>query len=176
MSATLEEVRAWDAADPLRAFRQRFALPPGVIYLDGNSLGPPPVATAGRLAAAVEREWGAGLIGGWNDADWIGAPARVGGKIAGLIGAAPHEVIVADSTSVNIFKLLAAALAARPGRGVILTETGNFPTDLYVARGVADFVAGATVRAVAGADLLDAIDGQVAVVLLTHVHYKSAAR
>ncbi|MDQ2859544.1 MAG: kynureninase [Pseudomonadota bacterium] len=176
MSATLEDVRAWDAADPLRAFRARFVLPPGVIYLDGNSLGPLPAATSVRLTAAVEREWGVGLIASWNDADWIGAPARVGAKIARLIGAAANEVIVADSTSVNLFKLLAAAVQARPGRPVILTEAGNFPTDLYVARGLASFLPEVEVRAVAREAVEDSIDADVAVVLLTHVHYKTAER
>ncbi|MGI8840094.1 MAG: kynureninase, partial [Caulobacteraceae bacterium] len=117
-----------------------------------------------------------GLIRSWNDADWIGAPARVGGKIAGLIGAAAHEVVVADSTSVNLFKLLAAALAIRPGRRAILTERGNFPTDLYVAQGLASMVPGVEIRAVAREAVENSIDGEVAVVLLTHVHYKSAER
>jgi kynureninase len=175
-SVTLEEARAWDADDPLRDFRGRFDLPPGVIYLDGNSLGPLPAAAKARLAGAIEGEWGAGLVRSWNDADWIGAPARVGGKIARLIGAAPSQVVVADSTSVNLFKLIAAALAARPGRRVILTETGNFPTDLYAAQGVAAFLSGVEVRAVVREAVEAAIDGDVAVVMLTHVHYKSAAR
>jgi kynureninase len=176
MSATLAQARAWDAADPLRGFRARFALPAGVIYLDGNSLGALPVATQGRLGEAISREWGEGLIRSWNDEDWIGAPARVGGKIARLIGAGAHEVTAADSTSVNLFKLLAAALGARPGRRVILTEAGNFPTDLYVARGLADLAPGVEVRAVASDAVAGAINEQVAVVLLSHVHYKSAAR
>jgi kynureninase len=142
MSVTLEQVRAWDAGDPLRAFRDRFVLPDGVIYLDGNSLGPPPVAAQARLAAVVADEWGDGLVRSWNTHDWIGAPARVGARIARLIGAQPHEVIVADSTSVNLFKLLIAALGARPGRSVILSEPGSFPTDLYVAQGVANLMDG----------------------------------
>ncbi len=176
MSPTLEVARALDAADPLRGFKARFALPPGVIYLDGNSLGPMPLAAREKLAAVADREWGEGLIRSWNDADWIGAPERVGGKIARLIGAAPGEVVVADSTSVNLFKLLVSALRARPERRVILTETGNFPTDLYVAGGAAGVMSDASVRAVDPADVEDAIDGDTAVVMLTHVHYKSAAR
>lgn len=176
MSVPLEEVRAWDAADPLGDFRGRFVLPSGVIYLDGNSLGPLPVSTSARLATAIEKEWGVGLIRSWNDADWIGAPARVGAKIAGLIGAAAREVIVADSTSVNLFKLLAAAVRARPGRRVILSEAGNFPTDLYVAEGVASFLPGVEVRAVTREAVEASIDASVAVVLLTHVHYKTADR
>ncbi|HZL01316.1 MAG TPA: kynureninase [Caulobacteraceae bacterium] len=175
MSAGLADAKILDEADPLRDFRRRFALPAGVIYLDGNSLGALPAATAPRLARAVETEWGEGLIRSWNDAGWIGAPARVGAKIARLIGAAAHEVIVADSTSVNIFKLLAAAARARPGRRVILTETGNFPTDLYVAAGAADAL-GLELRAVAPGAVMGALDSDVACVLLTHVHYKTAAR
>jgi kynureninase len=176
MRPTLDAARDLDAADPLRRFRARFALPPGVIYLDGNSLGPMPLAARDKLAAVADREWGEGLIRSWNDADWIGAPERVGAKIARLVGAAPDEVVVADSTSVNLFKLLVAALRARPDRRVILTETGNFPTDLYVAGGAAALMPGASVRAVDPADVEGAIDGDTGVVMLTHVHYKSAAR
>jgi kynureninase len=171
-----EEARAWDARDPLKAFRDQFILPDGVIYMDGNSLGPLLRATRDRMSQVVEVEWGQGLVRSWNDADWIGAPARIGAKIAKLIGAAPDEVIVADSTSVNLFKLLVAALKARPGRNVILTETGNFPTDLYVAQGVAASLPGVSVRAVPSAEVAAAIDADVAVVMLTHVHYKSAER
>lgn len=176
MSATLDQVRTLDAADPLRDFRSRFQLPDGAIYLDGNSLGAMPAATPERLRRAMEQEWGQGLIRSWNDADWIGAPARIGGKIARLIGAAAHEVVAADSTSVNLFKLLTAALAVQPERRVILTETGNFPTDLYIAQGVAALAPGVELRAVPGEAVEAAIDDQVAVVLLTHVHYKTAAR
>ena len=165
-----------DAADPLAAFRARFTLPPGVIYVDGNSLGPTPAATRARIDAAIEREWGEGLIRSWNDQDWIGAPARVGAKIARLIGAASDEVVVADSTSVNLFRLLAAALRARPGRKVILTEGGNFPTDLYVAQGLADLLPGGEALALAPEAVEGAIDETVAVVMLTHVHYKTAER
>ena len=173
---TIEQARTWDAADPLRGFRDRFELPAGVIYLDGNSLGALPRATGPRVSAAISNEWGESLIRGWNDAGWISAPARVGGKIARLIGAAANEVIVADSTSVNLFKLLAAAVRARPGRRVVLTEAGNFPTDLYIAQGVAAFADGVEVRTLARNDVMDAINDEVAVVMLTHVHYKSAAR
>lgn len=175
-SSSLTEIRQWDAADPLRPFRERFDLPAGVIYLDGNSLGALPKATPARLAEVVAREWGQDLIRSWNSADWIGSPQRVGGKIARLIGARPHEVVVADSTSVNLFKLLAAALKARPDRRVILTEPGNFPTDLYVAQGVAALTPGVEVRTVAREALAEAIGSDVAVVMLTHVHYKSGAR
>jgi kynureninase len=176
LPASLDEARAWDEQDPLRALRGQFILPDGVVYMDGNSLGPLLRAGRDRMSQAVEVEWGEGLVRSWNDADWIGAPARIGAKIARLIGAGPDEVIVADSTSVNLFKLLVAALKARPGRRVILTETGNFPTDLYVAQGVAASLPGVNVRALAPADVVAAIDEDVAVVMLTHVHYKSSER
>jgi kynureninase len=172
---TLDEARARDAADPLAASRTRFDLPEGVIYLDGNSLGVLPSATMARMETVVRREWGRDLIGSWNTADWIGAPSRIGDRIAPLIGAGPGEVIVADSTSVNLFKLLAAALADRPGRRTILSEPGNFPTDLYMASGVAAFM-GATLKTVSADRIVEAIDADVAVVLLTHVHYKTARK
>ena len=176
MTLSLEGARAADAADPLRGFRDRFVLPPEVIYLDGNSLGPLPKAARVRLAEVTEQEWGAGVIRSWNDADWIGAPARIGDKIGRLIGASIGEVIVADSTSVNLFKLIVAAHAARPDRRVVLTETGNFPTDLYIAGGAASCSPGARVHAVAPPDIEAAIDADTAVVVLTHVHYKTAQR
>src|SRR5579872_7401757 len=116
MSASLADVRALDASDPLAPVRQRFALPKGVIYLDGNSLGAAPVAVRGRLDAAIAGAWGEGLVRSWNDADGISAPARVGGKIAPLIGADADEVTVADSTSVNLYKLMVAALRSEERR------------------------------------------------------------
>ncbi len=173
---SLADVRRWDAEDGLRAFRDRFDLPDGVIYLDGNSLGALPRATGPRLAAAISREWGQDLIRGWNSADWIGAPQRIGGKIARLIGAGPHEVIAADSTSVNLFKLLMAGLADRPGRRVILTEPGNFPTDLYIAQGVAALLPEVEIRSAPRDRIVEAIDETVAIVMLTHVHYKTGER
>jgi len=166
-------IRALDDSDPIRAFRQRFLLPSDAIYLDGNSLGALPVATPRRLEEVVRQEWGMGLIRSWNTHDWIGAGRRVGDKIAGLIGAKAGEVVVADSTSVNIYKLLMAALAARPGRNVILSEAGNFPTDLYVAQGIAASLPHITVRAVEPGKILESMGDDVAVVLLTHVHYKT---
>jgi kynureninase len=173
---TLDEVRALDRADPLAAFRGRFILPEGVIYLDGNSLGPLSQSARERFAEVVESEWGQGLIRSWNDAHWMAAPARVGGKIARLIGARASEVTVADSTSINLHKLLVAALRARPDRHTILSETGNFPTDLYVAQGAASAVPGARLKAVDPSKVEAAIGPDTAVVLLTHVHYKTAAR
>jgi len=168
-----EDALVLDAADPLASIRDRFVLPEGVIYLDGNSLGPLPVATPERLAAVVEREWGTDLIRSWNWHDWIDLPKRVGDAIAPLIGAAPGEVVVADSISVNLFKLLAAALRMRPGRRVIVSEHGNFPTDLYMARGLADLVGDVELRLV-NRDALDtAVDDRTAVVMLTHVDFRT---
>ena len=171
----LGAVRSWDASDPLRAFRERFDLPPNIVYLDGNSLGALPRATRQRIADVVAREWGEGLIRSWNEADWIRAPRRVGDKIAGLIGAAPGEVVVADSTSANLFKLISAALAARPGRREVLSEPGNFPSDLYVIEGALRGMPDRSLRLEPADQVLDAIDENTALVILTHVHYKSAA-
>ncbi len=172
---TLDDAIAMDAADPLRAMRERFVLPDGVIYLDGNSLGALPRTTAARVAEAVTLQWGDGLIRSWNRHDWIGAAKRVGRRIAPLIGAEPGEVIVSDSTSVNLYKLIVAALKARPGRHTILSEPGNFPTDLYVADGAAWSVGDARVRTLPVAEIVAAIDDDTALVMLTHVHYKSGA-
>ncbi|SFP88993.1 kynureninase [Sphingomonas rubra] len=172
---TLDEARALDAADPLAPMRERFALPEGVIYLDGNSLGPLPVGTRAAMTDVVERQWGERLIRSWNEG-WIDAPTRIGAKIAALIGAAAHEVIVGDSTSANLFKALVAALRIDPGRGVVLSETGNFPTDLHVAEGAVACVPGASLRAVPRGEVAAAIGADVAVLMLTHVHYKTAER
>lgn len=171
-SITRADVERLDADDPLAPRRTQFVVPDGVIYLDGNSLGALPASVPARIARAIEHEWGVGLIRSWNDADWYPAPQRVGARIAGLVGAAADEVIVADSTSVNLFKVLVAALRMRPGRRRIVGERGNFPTDAYVASGVADLMDSEFVAvdpdAVAGA-----IDETTAIVSLTHVHYKT---
>lgn len=168
----LEQARKLDAADPLGGFRERFSLPQGVIYLDGNSLGALPKATPQRIEQVMRGEWGEGLIRSWNDADWIGLPQKVGAKIAPLIGAQPHEVIVADSVSVNLFKLISAALKMRPGRKVILSEPGNFPTDIYMIQGLEQQRL-ATRKLAQRAHFADALDEEVALLLLTHTHYKS---
>ena len=170
-----EDARALDAADPLASLKQRFALPPGVIYLDGNSLGALPKATGEILADTVTRQWGDRLIRSWNEG-WIEAPQRIGDKIARIISAAPGEVIVADSTSVNLFKLLVAALRIHPTRRTIVSEQGNFPTDLHMAEGARDCVPGAKLKAVPRTDLAAALDDDTAVLLLTQVHYKTGAR
>ncbi|WP_435200266.1 kynureninase [Qipengyuania sp. 902] len=168
----IERARILDAGDPLAQYRDRFHLPEGVIYLDGNSLGCLPKATPGRLAKVVQDEWGEGLIRSWNAAGWIDLPQRVGAKIAPLIGAQPHEVIVADSVSVNLFKLISAALMMRRGRKVVLSEPGNFPTDIYMIEGLE--AQGLAERRLASREnLFDALNDDVALLLLTHAHYKT---
>ncbi|SMQ69292.1 Kynureninase [Altererythrobacter xiamenensis] len=168
----VRRARDLDAADPLAEYRERFILPENVIYLDGNSLGALPTATPARMQEVIRGEWGEGLIRSWNDADWIGAARRVGGKIAPLIGVQPHEVVACDSTSVNLYKLIAAALDMRAGRKVILSEPGNFPTDLYMIAGLER--QGLAERRLAPRDqLIEALDDDVALLLLTHVHYKT---
>jgi kynureninase len=172
---TLEEAEALDSRDPLREARARFRLPEGTIYLDGNSLGALPKATPERLAQAIEREWGEDLIASWNTHGWIDAPIRVAAKLAPLLGAKPSQLLIADSTSVSLFKLLAAAVRGRPGPSAILSQQGNFPTDLYVAQGLVELVPTLKLVTVPADQLADAIDEDTAVVLLTHVDYRSAA-
>ncbi len=169
---TREDALQLDASDELASCRDRFILPGGVIYLDGNSLGALPKSVPPRMARAIEQEWGVGLIRSWNDAHWYPAPQRVGARIAQLVGAAPDEVIVADSTSVNLFKVLTAALRMRPGRRCIVGELGNFPTNGYVTSGVAELMH-ADVVTPRAEDLLATIDERVAIVALTHVNYKT---
>ncbi len=151
-----------------------FALPDGVVYLDGNSLGPPPVGVAARLEDVVGREWGQGLIRSWNDADWITLARRVGDRIAPLIGVAPGDVHVGDSTSVSLFKTTVAALRMQPDRGVVVLEPTTFPTDAYVIGGAAELV-GAEVRWCDPADPLAAVDDDVALLSLTHVDFRTGA-
>lgn len=164
-----------DAADPLGTFRKRFSLPDGVIYLDGNSLGALPIAAADAVRDAVERQWGDDLIASWNKHGWIGLPQKVGGKIAWLVGAEANEVVAADSVSVNLFKLAAAAVGAQGGRRVVVTEAGDFPTDLYILQGLVGLMPDVELRVVAPGGIEAALDEQVAVVLLSHVHYRSGA-
>jgi kynureninase len=176
MTITRTDLEALDRADELAKLRELFALPEGVIYLDGNSLGALPKATPARVAEVVQREWGDGLIRSWNDAGWMATPARVGDKIAQLVGAPAGSVMVADSTSVNLFKLLGAALAARPGRHVIVSERRNFPTDLYIAEGLAALLAqGHALRLETPEGIAAAIGEDTAVVMLTHVNYHTGA-
>ena len=171
-----DRAHALDAADPLGSYRDRFIVPDGVIYLDGNSLGCLPKATPAAMSRAVEQEWGEGLIRSWNEAGWFEMGARIGAKIAPLIGAQPHEVIACDTVSTNLFKLIAAALEMRRkedgGRKVILSEPGNFPTDIYMIQGL-ERQGLATQRLAPRDQILDALDDDVALLMLTHAHYKS---
>jgi len=174
---TLGEAEAMDIGDPLAPLRQQFELPDGVIYLDGNSLGALPRGVKARMADVVSRQWGEGLIRSWNTHDWIDLPSRLGDRIARLIGAPQRTVTVADSTSINLFKALSMALLFRPDRRVIVSEAGNFPTDTYIAQGVADLLGqGHQLRLVEPGQLASAITRDVAVVLLTEVNYKTGAR
>jgi kynureninase len=172
---TRDDAAALDLIDPFAGYRDRFMLPEGVIYLDGNSLGALPRATPDALADTAHRQWGNRLIRSWNEG-WIEAPARIGARIAPLIGAALGEVIVGDSTSVNLFKLLVAALRIDPARRTIVSESGNFPTDLHIAEGAIGCVDGARLEAVPRANIAAALGPDTAVLLLTHVHYKTGDR
>ena len=172
---TRDEARAFDAADPLRGLRDRFQIPDGLIYLDGNSLGVLPKAAVARQREIVAKEWGESLIRSWNDHQWIDAPQRIGGRIAPLIGARPHEVIVADSVTVNIFKLLSAAAPLAPERRTILSEAGNFHTDLHVASGAAELL-GMELKVVEREAIETALGSDTNIALLTHVHYKAGYR
>ncbi len=174
----LAEAEAEDATDPLAGFRDRFHLPPGVIYLDGNSLGPAPLAALEALDRASRGEWADGLIGSWNSAGWFELPTRLGDMLAPIVGAEAGEVVVCDTTSLNVFKALHAGLNLRPDRKVIVAEGGGFPTDIYVAEGVLATRPDVTLRleGVDGPDLLDLVDGDVAVVLVNQVDYRSGRR
>jgi kynureninase len=170
---------ALDAADPLAPLRAQFTLPEGVIYLDGNSLGPLPAATPQALAQVAQHEWGHGLIRSWNSAGWIKAPQALGNSMARLVGAGPNEVVVADSTSVNLYKVLSAALAlarARaPGRGTVVSERDNFPTDLYIAQSLVAQHGGRLHLVDSADELRAALGSDTAVLMLTHVNYRSGA-
>ena len=163
-----------DQEDPLAGFREAFLIPEGTIYLDGNSLGPLPAGTAERAQAIVENEWGRDLIKSWNTAGWFELPTRLGDKLAPLIGADAGEVVVTDSTSVNLFKVLCAALAMRPDRTRIILEGSNFPTNNYIAEGSAFLGHGEVEVVLCEKDeIAAAIDERTAAVCITHVHYKT---
>ncbi len=164
-----------DRNDPLAAVRERFVVPDGMVYLDGNSLGALGVGVAEAVDDAVRRQWGRDLISSWNTNDWWDAPRRVGARIARLIGAADDEVVVADSTSTNVFKVLVAAARLRPGRSTLVIEPSNFPADLYIADAVAELL-GMTVVRVEPADVgsvLAEVGADVAVVAFSHVDYRT---
>ncbi|HTI18931.1 MAG TPA: kynureninase [Trinickia sp.] len=176
---TRDEARSLDRDDPLAPMRRRFALNPRTIYLNGNSLGVAPRAAVARARAVISEEWADGLIGSWNKAGWFALARRLGDKLAPLVGAAAGEIVVTDTLSVNLFKLLCAALRLAASRNddrrVIVAERGNFPTDLYIAQGVIDHLErGYALRLVDdAAQLPDAIDRDTAVVMLTHVNYRT---
>src|SRR5258708_3817750 len=170
----VEQAQQLNSADPLAFARARFRLPDGVIYLDGNSLGAMPVAAPAALANTAELQWGEDLIASWTKHDWIDWPTKIAARLAPIVGARANELLVADSTSVCLFKLLAAAVQARPGRKTIVTQNHNFPTDLYVAQGLGEML-GFKLSAVEPGEIVGAIDEDTAVVTLTHVDYRSAA-
>jgi kynureninase len=177
---SLEDCRRLDAADPLRELRQLFTIPPNVIYLDGNSLGVMPRVAPARIASAVTEEWGTQLIRAWNASGWFDLPQRLGDKLARLVGARPGELVCTDSTSINLFKVLSAALkiAAEdvPTRRLLVSERSNFPTDLYIAEGLCR-ERGLTLHLVDDAAEIPALlkAGDVAVLMLTHVNYRTGA-
>lgn len=175
----LDDCLRLDAQDPLRALRDQFLLPEGVIYLDGNSLGVLPKAAPARVAEVVAKEWGDGLIRSWNTAGWFDLPQRLGDKVARLIGAAPGEVVCTDSTSINLYKVLFAAIAqAKAGdekRRLVVSERSNFPTDLYIAESLCR-EHGLTLKLIdSEAELPGALTQEVAVLMLTHVNYRTGA-
>lgn len=180
LNLTRDDCLARDAQDPLAPLRDRFDLPPGVIYLDGNSLGARPRAALARAQEVVAREWGQDLIKSWNTAGWFDLPKRLGQRLAPLVGAQADEVVVTDTTSLNLFKALAAALRIQSqgetaSRRVLVTERSNFPTDIYMAQGLTSWLErGYSVRLVDSVEELPAaIDGDCAVLMLTHVNYRT---
>ncbi len=165
-----------DQQDSLASFRDMFAIPEGMIYLDGNSLGVRPKAALARAIEVVEQEWGTGLIKSWNEADWFQLPQKLGDKVAKIIGADEGEVVVTDSTGINLYKVLAAALTQRPDRKVIVMNGSNFPTDNYMAQGLVEQLGdGYEIRFIEQDNVMAAIDDDVAAVCLTHVHYKTGS-
>ncbi|MDZ4357512.1 MAG: aminotransferase class V-fold PLP-dependent enzyme, partial [Variovorax sp.] len=178
MTLTLQDCRALDAQDPLRALRDLFHIPEGTIYLDGNSLGVMPSSAPARVADVVAREWGTDLIQSWNKNGWFAMPKKIGDKIARLIGAAPGTVVATDSTSINLFKVLSAAMhlaqADSPGRKRIVSERSNFPTDLYIAEALCR-ERGFELALVEPDEIAAALTPEVAVLMLTHVNYRTGA-
>ena len=175
---TLQDCQQRDATDALRPLRDLFSVPPGLIYLDGNSLGVMPKSAAARAAQVVNLEWGQGLIRSWNTAGWFDLPQRLGDQIAPLIGAAQGEVVATDTTSINLFKVLSAALsiatADRPSRRVLVSERSNFPTDLYIAEGLCA-ERGYTLKLLEPNEIAAALDSDIAILMLTHVNYRTGA-
>jgi kynureninase len=169
---------ARDATDPIGASRDRFVIPDGLIYLDGNSLGPLPRAAASTLRHTIEQEWGQDLIRSWNSAGWFEMPLRIGDRIGALIGAAPGQTVVCDTTSINLYKAVHAAMALRPTRDVVVAEAASFPTDLYIIEGAMKFAGRPMQRRLVGADgpsIEALLDERVAVVVLSQVDYRTGA-
>ena len=175
---TLQDCQQRDATDPLRSLRSLFSIRPGVIYLDGNSLGVMPRTAAARAAQVITQEWGVGLIRSWNSAGWFTLPQRLGNLIAPLIGAGPDEVVVTDTTSINLYKVLSAALTVAaqdgPQRRVVVSERSNFPTDLYIAEGLCK-ERGYTLQLVEPEEIVGSLNADVAILMLTHVNYRTGA-
>ncbi len=175
---TLQACQARDAADPLRGLRDLFSIAPGLIYLDGNSLGAMPKAAAARAAEVVTNEWGRDLIQSWNTAGWFSLPQRLGNRIAALIGAGPDQAVVTDTTSINLYKVLSAAMAIAkqdaPSRRVVVSERSNFPTDLYIAEGLCQ-AQGFTLKLVEPEEIAAAMNSDLAILMLTHVNYRTGA-
>lgn len=171
---TSERFARMDAEDPLAGLRDSFDLPADKVYLDGNSLGALPRSVQVRIRQFIQQEWGEDLVSSWNSHNWIDLPRKVGEKIAVLVGAAPGQVICTDSISVNLFKLLSSALALRPGRRVVLSQQDNFPTDLYMAEGLAGLLGAerCQLRTASADSLLASLDDDVAVLMLTQVNFR----
>ncbi|MEE2607330.1 MAG: aminotransferase class V-fold PLP-dependent enzyme, partial [Pseudomonadota bacterium] len=172
-----KQINTLDANDKLSGKRELFNLPDGVIYLNGNSLGPLPCNVQQRLDAVISGQWGKDLIGSWNKHGWIDLPLRVGEKIAPMLGAASGQVLCCDSISLNLFKLLASCLQLRPERKLVLSQKDNFPTDLYVAQGLQQLLGTSSCRLqmVAAEQLADALSDEVAVLMLSHVNFRDGA-
>jgi kynureninase len=174
--ASREACVARDSVEPLRGFRDRFIIPEGIIYLDGNSLGPMPRAAATILNRTIEQEWGQDLIRSWNSAGWFDMPARLGDRVGALIGAAPGQTLVCDTTSINLYKAIHAAIGLRPDRDVVIAEAESFPTDLYIVEGAMKSAGRPMKRRlidVDGPSVEALLDSEVAVAVLSHVNYRT---